>query len=352
MSLILDAVWSNLIDQPFNLEYAVTYRCNLRCVQCNIWQFQPTEKELTIQEIERIFQSYRGFKLIGLTGGEPFLRDDLTAIVDVIAETQKHLKWLSITSNGWNPNIPNKVKAILEAHPKLPFTQFISVDGSPRIHDAIRGVRDAYSRAIQTLHEVCKLRDSHDNLTVGIVTVCSPFNINGFNEVLETVSKLKKEYAVDVSFCVWFQGQLYKNLNAKAPTDYREQLQSHIPAIKRIAGSSSLTSIGRSMFYDLLAEWIKTPNRQVIPCPAARTRYFLDPYGTLYPCTIYDYPIVNMRNWNYQLPTAIISHGRYKCREKVEVEICPICCNTCETIPAMMVHPMKTLGKWLKIKCG
>ena len=70
--------------------FAVTYRCNSRCQNCNIWQKEPSD-ELTLTEIIKFFTVNRDFlrnvKSIQLTGGEPFLRDDLPQIVTTITKT-------------------------------------------------------------------------------------------------------------------------------------------------------------------------------------------------------------------------------------------------------------------------
>jgi molybdenum cofactor biosynthesis enzyme MoaA len=75
----LDIIAHRIGDKPFDLEFAVTYRCNLRCVQCDIWRYDQENpnkamEEMDIGEIGRIFSSYGGFRIVGITGGEPFLR--------------------------------------------------------------------------------------------------------------------------------------------------------------------------------------------------------------------------------------------------------------------------------------
>jgi MoaA/NifB/PqqE/SkfB family radical SAM enzyme len=56
----------------------VTYRCNARCNMCNRYK-KPSkpEEELTIETIKKLPPMY----FTNITGGEPFIREDLADIV-------------------------------------------------------------------------------------------------------------------------------------------------------------------------------------------------------------------------------------------------------------------------------
>ena len=363
VSLLLSAVMHNLEDTPFDLEFAVTNRCNLRCVHCDSWRYyeenpEMIQTELRIGEIDKIFSSYRGFNVVGITGGEPFLREDLPEIVDIVAKTQRKLKSLFITSNGQLAETTlGKVKGIMgkleSVHASLDFTQLISIDGPRDLHDYIRGSAGVHARALETIRLLSDLRKAHPSFHLGTVTCCSPFNIDRFDEVIRHISELKKKYDLEPSFCVWFEGQLYKNVGKGKEMkidEFRTKLIALIPQIKSVVKAGSLVSTGRSIFYDLLGLWLENPSTQIVPCGAARIRYFLGPAGDVYPCTIFNHRINNLRDYDLDLNRLFQSSSRKRTRYLVEEEKCPICCNTCETIPAMMAKPVHTTAKWLKSK--
>jgi radical SAM protein with 4Fe4S-binding SPASM domain len=357
LTVLFDAVLSRLTENPFDLEFAVTYRCNLKCVQCNIWRLNlnVTRKgppELSLQEIRKIFLSYRRFKIIGITGGEPFLREDLPQIVDVLVQTQS-LRTLFITTNGQlSSRIESAVKRILENHENLKVNVLVSIDGPGELHDEIRGVPGAHEKALKTIRLLAELRRSYGNLSLGTVTVCSPFNIHAFFDVLGEVRNLKNEFGLEPSFCVWFQGQLYKNIGSpyRGVNDFRRALTEFIPGIKSTVKNGGALSHGRRIFYDLLDLWLRDPTHQTIPCEAAKIRFFLDPYGEVYPCTIFNFPIGNVRDHNYDLNEIFSSSTCREARKLIKREACPVCCNTCETIPSMTSHPLNTLKSWIKLK--
>jgi len=316
------------------------------------------QMELKIGEIEEIFSSYRGFKVVGITGGEPFLREDLPEIVNIVVNTQSKLKSLFITTNGQlTETVLTKVKEIVGSlkavDTSFDLTQLISIDGPSDLHDHIRGFAGAHDRALETIRLLSDLRTAHPSLHLGTVTCCSPFNIDRFGEVINHISELKKEYDLEPSFCVWFEGQLYRNVGKRKDMkieEFRKKLIDLIPQIKSVVKTDSLVSTGRSIFYDLLGLWLKNPSTQIVPCGAARIRYFLGPAGDVYPCTIFNHKIGNLRDYDSDLNRLFQSDSRKEARYLVEEEKCPICCNTCETIPAMMAKPVHTAAKWTKSK--
>lgn len=74
----------NRIPRPTDASIILTYRCPMRCVMCNIWK-NPTKRteELKAEDLRSLPQ----LKFINLTGGEPFIREDLPEIVE---ECYKH----------------------------------------------------------------------------------------------------------------------------------------------------------------------------------------------------------------------------------------------------------------------
>ena len=362
--VLLSAVLSNLSDLPFNVEFAVTYKCNSMCLQCNVWRHyreNPEEivKELTCDEIEKAFSSYGRFSVVGITGGEPFLRDDLPKIVDIIGETQKKLKLVFITTNGQLPKLTSgRVRQILDTRSlnkrKFKLQMIVSLDGPKGLHNYIRGLKDAYDRSIDTIRELAELRASYDLFEVGTDTVLSPFNINRFDDVIREISKLQLEYNLEPTYCIWLEGQLYKNFGCKEDIDvegFRRKLVRVLPKLKGVIEEKATPlAKGRGICIDLLRLWLSKPEKQVIPCGGAKVRYFLAPNGDVYPCTIFGASMGNVRDYDCDFTKFIESSERRKVRKLVEEEKCPICWNTCEAIPTMMAHPWSTAIQTLKTR--
>jgi GTP 3',8-cyclase len=87
-----------------NLRLSVTDRCNLRCLYCMpeaeyVWL--PREDVLHFEEIAKLVDVFLslGVDRLRLTGGEPLLRRDLSALVAMIAG-KPGLADLALTTNG------------------------------------------------------------------------------------------------------------------------------------------------------------------------------------------------------------------------------------------------------------
>src|SRR3954467_10478847 len=87
-----------------NLRLSVTDRCNLRCEYCmpeEDYVWLPREDVLHFEEISALADVFLslGVDKIRLTGGEPLLRRDLSALVRMIA-AKPGLADLALTTNG------------------------------------------------------------------------------------------------------------------------------------------------------------------------------------------------------------------------------------------------------------
>jgi GTP 3',8-cyclase len=87
-----------------NLRISVTDRCNLRCAYCmpeEDYVWLPREQILDFEEISTLVDVFMdlGVDKIRLTGGEPLLRRDVPALVQLLAAKPK-LRDLALTTNG------------------------------------------------------------------------------------------------------------------------------------------------------------------------------------------------------------------------------------------------------------
>jgi cyclic pyranopterin phosphate synthase len=87
-----------------NIRISVTQQCNLDCFYChhegeNGGSQGNETGNMTPDEIEKITEiaQHIGIEKLKLTGGEPLLRND---IVDIVKRTAKHMKEVSMTTNG------------------------------------------------------------------------------------------------------------------------------------------------------------------------------------------------------------------------------------------------------------
>jgi len=142
---------SKVMRTPRSVDLEITARCNLRCRYCYFFNNPAVEyRDLPTEEWLRFFDELGslGIMNVSLAGGEPFVRDDLPALVDGIVRNRMRFSCLS---NG--VLIDDGIAAIIAATGRCDQVQ-VSVDGScPEVHDSCRGKGsfDGAVRGIRTL---------------------------------------------------------------------------------------------------------------------------------------------------------------------------------------------------------
>jgi len=142
----------DIIEKPSFVTFFATWRCNCKCIMCDIWKKKDAD-EMTVAEIGEIFSQLR-LDAVRISGGEPFLRNDLAEIINIIDQKSKP-GVIHVTTNGLLTkqilSVVKKVKPIKKLHIK------VSIDNVAKEHDRIRGV-PAFDKAMTTVKELAKLK--------------------------------------------------------------------------------------------------------------------------------------------------------------------------------------------------
>ena len=139
------------------MNIAVTNRCNLRCVMCDIWK-EKRKEDLALAIVPKVLEAgCLHEKLdITLTGGEPFLYKGLWPLTDAILSRDP--RWLKgISTNGTRTK--DVLRFLHDFSKRLPpdFSFHISMDGI-NCHDAQRG--RSINKILDTVHAVKKAHPS------------------------------------------------------------------------------------------------------------------------------------------------------------------------------------------------
>jgi radical SAM protein with 4Fe4S-binding SPASM domain len=170
---------------PLVISWNLTRKCNLKCSHCYI-NASPTElkDELNTEEskqlIDQIAQVSR--PLLILSGGEPFLRNDVYELIRY--GTQKGLR-MGLGSNGGL--IDAKVaRDLKEAGVK---TVSISLDSTvPAQHDAFRGVPGSWNKAVDAIKA---LREN--DILVQVNTTLTQDNYNQIDDIMSLTEQIGVE---------------------------------------------------------------------------------------------------------------------------------------------------------------
>lgn len=132
------------------IHWAVTGRCNLNCRHCYMDAPSGQYGEPTFRDTINLVNQFEEANIlsVSLTGGEPFWREDLFDIIDLL--NQKRIRLTDILTNG--TLITNEKLMILKALMAQPIFR-ISFDGCGA-HDRIRGAVGMESLVINTIRRI------------------------------------------------------------------------------------------------------------------------------------------------------------------------------------------------------
>jgi radical SAM protein with 4Fe4S-binding SPASM domain len=230
---------------------------------CNIWdnpsdpvkEFQPKDLELLPQ-----------VNLINVTGGEPFVREDLGDIVEILFKRSKRI---CISTSGYY------VERILKLAARFPRLGFrISVEGFSQKNDELRGRPGGFDRGLRTLLELRAMGRSD----VGFGITVSNNNSNDMLWLYELAKQLKMEFATAA-----FHNSFYFHKDDNVITNKEEVISNFAELIERLLKENRPKSWFRAFFNLGLINYIRGGKR-MLPCEAGSENFFVDPYGEVLPC--------------------------------------------------------------------
>ena len=327
---------------PYRLTYAITNRCQARCTMCNIWQ-KPAQNELTRDEIATLFSKANRFSWINLTGGELFQRPDIQDIIFSIIHNSPNLYLLNFPTNGiQTAEIVATVDGILQKTPLPRLIVSVSLDGAPQLHDSIRGVSGCWQHAVETFKQLRELRSSRFSVYFGHTIQTA--NLGTFDDTLHACRKELQEITVD-DFHINLahaSGHYYDNIDSDAvPETSKAQLE-----IKRISSQRSkplfepISFIERS--YHKHTEHFLQQGRAPFICQAAAASCFIDPFGTVYPCSVFNTPLGSLREYGMDLYELWNSATRIRTRTSIRANECPACWTPCEAYQTILANLLRT----------
>jgi len=265
---------------PVNITVSVSYRCNSRCKTCNVWLL-PND-DLTVPEWDRVFESLGSAPYwFTFSGGEPTLRKDLPEIQ--------------------YKTIPRRIERVLEAAPKSEVIINLSLDGVGLKHDEVRGVRSNWDHAMKTYAGLKELKRRYKQLTVGIHTVISNFNVDSFPELCEYVQRELKpdSYITEIA-----EERVELDTVGLGITPTAEKYTVAIDALlesmrdQKLTGVAEVTQAFRRQYYELVKRTLRE-QRQVIPCMAGVASAQIAPNGDVWTCCVRAQSMGNLREHDY-----------------------------------------------------
>jgi radical SAM protein with 4Fe4S-binding SPASM domain len=312
----------------------ITYKCNAQCQMCNIWKF-PTKVQ---EEIDpEALNKLPTLKFCNVTGGEPFLRDDLEEILYIL---KKKAKRIVISTNGY---FTEKIVNIMCKNKDIGVR--ISLEGLPAANDELRRLKNGFDKALRTLLELkhLGLKDLGFGITV------SDRNAEDMIELFRLAHAMKLEFATAVVHNSYYFHKHDNRIRQK-----QRVIECFHKLVHELLKTNKMKNWFRAYFNFGLMQYVKGRKR-LLPCGAGTDMFFLDPWGEVRPCNGMDTDSKENSFGNLKEKTFDqIWYGQKADSIRKKVAMCKKnCWMIGSASPAMKKHIVKPIvwimkHKWLK----
>ena len=285
-----------------------TGKCNAKCVQCFYANDMAKKAEdLTFDEIKKISETAGTIKRLWLSGGEPTLREDLPAIIEMFYKNN-HITDINFPTNALKADrLVEWITRLRKSCPDCNIVVSVSFDGFGQTHDTQRGVNSFYitAEALKKINDNFK-DDGH--VITNIATVVTKYNVN---EILDFMAWVYGRFNVTTHTIEAARGvtreEGVKVVTEKSMREMQEKIAPYyINYAQRIG--AGMNFIGRGLtklFYvGLMQAWsnirmknLDKPTCWNMDCTAGETSLVLDYDGRFRACEIRE-PVGNVKDYN------------------------------------------------------
>jgi len=279
--------------RPREWVFPLTYRCDARCIMCNIWQGSKTG-ELSLDEWRDILNDplFAGIESVTLTGGEPTLHPELLQLMELLMDKLPSLQRLTLNTNGLGTKrVVEQCEELLDLCTARGIRLFaaISLDSIGPLHDEMRNIPGAFDKVQQTLEELQRLRAG--GLRRGISCLLTNRNLHD----AENVRQWSAERGLGVYYMIAaFTESYYANTDRADDLAFTVQQREDLAAfLQKLATEKSLLNPVAYWYADL-ARMIERGAPRATPCIFQKDAFMLDARGDFQWC-MYSRALGNVR---------------------------------------------------------
>jgi len=289
-ALIESHHFARYLSAPIFVWWDITALCNLKCKQCYSSSGKPLPDELSLPEVCAVLDQLAQMKVfyVYFLGGEPFLRKDFLTILEYCRSIGLEVM---INTNGWY--ITDQVArelAMLDVRRVR-----VSIDGaSSQTHDAIRGVRGSFDRAINAVNRL----KSAGVTVVGITPTMMHENVQEARMLIDLAYELNVDEIQLVQVCAVGRGRGVAPLDINDIDDLRNVIATKSSKIgKRILITGS-EGVWERPFSDCVMSGRVFP--EIMGCGAGRTCLAISPNGKVRACLLYQRIVGDLRDQDFR----------------------------------------------------
>jgi MoaA/NifB/PqqE/SkfB family radical SAM enzyme len=230
---------------------------------CNVFKY-PTKpaEEIPLEVIRKLPE----MEFTNITGGEPFLRDDIEEIVGILMEKTNRIV---ISTNGY---FTDRILSLCRKFPKVGIR--ISIEGLQETNDRIRGIPDGFAHGYGTLQKLVEM--GHPDVGFGMTV--QDINADDLVPLYKISDKMGMEFATAT-----LHNSFYFHKSDNRIDDRLHVAENFAKLNNELLSSRSPKKWFRAYFNHGLINYIYG-NKRLLPCDMSRDAFFIDPFCDVVPC--------------------------------------------------------------------
>lgn len=334
MRYLKDGIASRWFNQkPLFLTVFVTARCGLNCGHC----FYREEllngdfkNELTLDEFSQITKNSPPFPKLIITGGEPFLRTDLTEITKMFYENSSQARQITIPTSGQHTErIVELVETLLPSRPDLILEIQLSIDGVGEKHDAVRG-KGQFNQLMETYRALEPIQAKNNGLRIRFNYTFSKQTQDHFAETHHFITQTLKNPHFDMV--------LVRRMTSEDKFWGKVDIKKYMNAAKLLQEQEKQKA-ANNIFAQLLTERVRVErniiaqhhqgHRIMSGCQAGTLTAIIGETGDVRPCEILDTKLGNLRDNGYNFMKIWRNSAADAHRQRIQQNACFCTFETC-----------------------
>jgi MoaA/NifB/PqqE/SkfB family radical SAM enzyme len=311
--------------------------CNMQCEHCFYWTHLNKRDDLSADEIFALSRSMGPIENLNLSGGEPFLRREFSAICRQFIQ-HNGVKQIYVPTNGWYTD--KTVQAVRETleEPSLDLLVIeLSLDGTEKFHDTFRVAQGAFRKAMETYAALVELQRADPRLRIQAISTATDVNVDEIRQL--TTFLFERCPQMDHHNLAIIRGD--RKNKALATPDLRQyaDLYDYIRRLWQPREEGRYGGIVEPML-----QWAKlrTLERrtQVVPCRAGTLTAVVAANGDVSVCELHE-PLGNLRRQSF--PEIWNSEAAGRLRASIAAKACH-CTTEVFLWPSIVFQPVPLLG--------
>lgn len=247
---------------------------------CNTWQY-PTTSE---QEMDpKYYERFPNLEFLNITGGEPFLREELEDIVGIV---KPKCKRICISTNGY---FTERVVALAKKF-NGEIGIRISLEGLPAANDELRGIKDGFDHGLRTLLQLKRMGMKD----IGFGITVSDRNAKDLLELYELAKGLNLEFATAIVHNAYYFHKLDNEITKK-----EEVSEAFRELIRELFKTKRPKNWFRAYFNHGIINYVNGGKR-LVPCHMGEGMFLCEPWGDIKACNVLDESMGNIKKTDFQ----------------------------------------------------